>query len=403
MKNLHFLILFQFLYLSISAQYKLKISDLNSRFDYQLKQGQKIYYQTKNATKVNTANVESVNSSSIKLGMNSVTIDSISWISIHKYRDNNFRIWARNTVPNLHLTKTPSYDLETSHLAEIVLDTTTFNVDSNAFATPKNMQLLKLFFPQLAYNLKHQALSPFRASAQQWTVSAVAAASFYGLLKADSIINTKFSEATKTNGSLLNLNRNISQLGSRVGLGFVTCWLAGGLIFKNEKNTETALLATQAVITSTIWNRLLKYSTLRERPYSATNNNRGACNFRGPKEISKYWDNSDYHSLGSGHTATAFAIATVFAEQYKETPFVAIASYTAASAVAVSRVITNKHWASDVFIGALIGYTCAKQITSFKKTYYKNKSSKFGINTTLANVFINNNQYPVISITAFVK
>jgi hypothetical protein len=146
MKNLHFLILFQFLYLSISAQYKLKISDLNSRFDYQLKQGQKIYYQTKNATKVNTANVEIVNSSSIKLGMNSVTIDSISWISIHKYRDNNFRIWARNTVPNLHLTKTPSYDLETSHLAEIVLDTTTFNVDSNAFATPKNTKLLKLFF-----------------------------------------------------------------------------------------------------------------------------------------------------------------------------------------------------------------------------------------------------------------
>jgi membrane-associated phospholipid phosphatase len=107
--------------------------------------------------------------------------------------------------------------------------------------------------------------------------------------------------------------------------------------------------------------------------------------------------------LGSGHTATAFAIATVFAEQYKQTPWVAIVSYTAATAVGASRVVLHKHWSSDVLVGALLGFACGKQITSFKKTFYVKKAAKYSINTTLASVYLNNNQYPVLNITAFVK
>lgn len=387
----------------IFAQYKLRISDLNSRIDYQLKNGQKIYYQLKNTSTVYEANYTGVMPQSILLDSKPISVDSIIWISLKKYHDNNFRIWARNTVPNLHLAKAPSYDLETSYLAEIVPDTTTLAIDSDAFAVPSNKQLLKVYFPQLVYNLKQQALSPFRASPSQWKFTAGSLITCLVLIEFDKAIQSRVQEPLKTKASFINLNKNISLIGSEIGIGFVGGWLAGGLLFKNNKATETALLASQSVITSTIWNRLLKYSTLRERPYSATFSKTEKYYFKGPKQFAKLVGNSDYHSFASGHTATAFAIATVFAEQYKEVPMVVITAYTLASAVGVSRVITNKHWSSDVIIGALIGYGCAKQITSFKKSIYRKKASKFGINTTLANVFINNNQYPVISITAFVK
>ena len=59
-------------------------------------------------------------------------------------------------------------------------------------------------------------------------------------------------------------------------------------------------------------------------------------------------------SFPSGHATQAFAVATVIAEHYEQ-PWVKVASYTLASAVAYSRLNSNSHWASDVVAGAAIG------------------------------------------------
>jgi membrane-associated phospholipid phosphatase len=387
-----------------NAQYKLRISDLNTRYDYQLQAGQTFYYQNKFEEKVQKVTFKkALFNNHILVDDKTINVDSISWISLHNYHDNNFRVWARNSIPNLHIAKLPNYDLETSHLAEVVIDTTLFNLDSNAFPTPTNKQLLRMHYPRLFYNFTQQLISPFRASGSQWGVTIASAAVFYGTLKVDKQIDDNVRSKFNNNKNFINTNKYITYLGSYVGLGFTYGWLACGLLLKNNKATETALLASQALITSTIWNRLLKYTTLRERPYSAFTNSTNQYSFKGPSEFKNLWNNSDYHSLGSGHTATAFAIATVFAEQYKQTPWVAITSYTLAAAVGASRIGLHKHWTSDVLVGALIGVSCGKQVTSFKKTYYVKKAAKYSINTTLATVYFNNNQYPVLSITALVK
>lgn len=68
-------------------------------------------------------------------------------------------------------------------------------------------------------------------------------------------------------------------------------------------------------------------------------------------------DGSTRNSWPSGHTATAFAGATILHKEYGLTrsPWYSIAGYSVATATGVMRVLNNRHWISDVLSGAGIG------------------------------------------------
>lgn len=68
-------------------------------------------------------------------------------------------------------------------------------------------------------------------------------------------------------------------------------------------------------------------------------------------------DNSDRHSFPSGHTATAFAAATVLHREYGLTlsPWISAGGYAIATGTGMLRVAHNQHWAGDVMAGAAIG------------------------------------------------
>ena len=72
-------------------------------------------------------------------------------------------------------------------------------------------------------------------------------------------------------------------------------------------------------------------------------------------------------SFCSGHTASAFSIATVFADVYKDNAFVPPIAYGLATLTGLSRVYSNEHWASDAFFGAALGYFVSKGLLSFHK------------------------------------
>ena len=70
--------------------------------------------------------------------------------------------------------------------------------------------------------------------------------------------------------------------------------------------------------------------------------------------------NGDRQSFPSGHTTTAFAAASAVTSQLRiiwpgHTWFVAPAMYGGATLVGLSRMYHDKHWASDVVLGAAIG------------------------------------------------
>jgi membrane-associated phospholipid phosphatase len=76
-------------------------------------------------------------------------------------------------------------------------------------------------------------------------------------------------------------------------------------------------------------------------------------------------DGSDYSSFPSGHTAQAFAAATFLSMEYKDRfPWMPYAAYGLASSVGMMRMANNRHYISDVLLGAGIG------ILSMKASYW---------------------------------
>lgn len=67
-------------------------------------------------------------------------------------------------------------------------------------------------------------------------------------------------------------------------------------------------------------------------------------------------DGSSRNSFPSGHTATAFMTATMLHKEYgHRSPWYSIGGYTLATLTGVTRQLNNRHWMSDVMVGAGIG------------------------------------------------
>jgi len=63
---------------------------------------------------------------------------------------------------------------------------------------------------------------------------------------------------------------------------------------------------------------------------------------------------SGHVSFPSGHTTQAFALAAVVSGHYRQ-PWVRVTAFFVAGAVGIARIQLDKHYASDVVLGAVIG------------------------------------------------
>ena len=72
-------------------------------------------------------------------------------------------------------------------------------------------------------------------------------------------------------------------------------------------------------------------------------------------------------SFPSGHAMRSFALATTVAGFYPEKKWVGIVSYSLATVTSVGRVISKEHWASDVIVGAAIGYFIGRGVVKFNE------------------------------------
>lgn len=67
-------------------------------------------------------------------------------------------------------------------------------------------------------------------------------------------------------------------------------------------------------------------------------------------------DGSNDHSFPSGHTAMTFMAATMLSKEYgPKSPWISVGAYSVATATGLMRMANNKHWLSDVLVGAGIG------------------------------------------------
>lgn len=140
-----------------------------------------------------------------------------------------------------------------------------------------------------------------------------------------------------------------------------------GAAFGGDRLQDTGLMALESVFVSRVFTEFMKRGFHRHRPETGADKGE----FDGPDFFS-----SKNASMSSGHASTAFAVATVIATQYKDTLIVPIVAYALAGLTAWSRVNDNKHWASDIAIGAAIGHFTARHVM---KRIENRRSTQVGI------------------------
>ena len=136
--------------------------------------------------------------------------------------------------------------------------------------------------------------------------------------------------------------------------------LTAGYIRHDNREVNTAILATEAYGDSVVINLAMKAVTRRERPSDVPpGGNFEDTFFSGGK--------SPLHgsSFPSGHSTAVWSVATVVAERYKgrHKPWVPVLCYTMATAISFSRIADQAHFPSDVWLGSALGYSIAKYQT----------------------------------------
>ena len=303
---------------------------------------------------------------------------------------------------------TPSYSQNFNSgdsLKNISADSTIQNKKSTNFYKTDSIfsfRSQKGYFPSLLADFEEQAVAPFKMNSKQLIMTGAAICITASLIHFDDEIDEWARVQKQDHKWVSKTSPVITNFGGNWGVYSVIAGGAISAVFKNEKGVQTSLLATQAMITSGVWVNIIKIFTGRERPKADyTYSNAPGGIWYGPlamydQDLKIKKPVSEFDAFPSGHTATAFSIATVIATQYSDIKAVPIICYTAASLVGISRLTEHQHWASDVFVGGLMGYLCGKQVVKhYNKTHQQQSVLSKSRNRTEVSFIQNGNQFGV--------
>jgi membrane-associated phospholipid phosphatase len=234
------------------------------------------------------------------------------------------------------------------------------------------------YFVLLGSDFKQQITAPFHLTGH----TAIKTGGFAAAVAALTLLDEPIQQTalqTRNNNTVRSVSKYITNSGGIYEAYTLAALGSYGFIFKNVKMQTTTLLATQAYLTSGTMEGIIKFIAGRQRPnYYDPAKPDAEPIFHGPffKPPDAINGNHLSTSFPSGHTTVAFAAATVFAMEYKNTPWVPIVSYSAASLIGASRITENKHWFTDVLAGAALGYICGRQVVNNYHRYSKIRSGK---------------------------
>lgn len=194
------------------------------------------------------------------------------------------------------------------------------------------------------------ATSPMRWQKKDWLHLSILAGTAGGLMLLDKDIKKiALHNQNPFSGSIANV---AEPLGSIYGLAaFPAIYLTGWAI-KNPHIESIGLRGGKAMAISSAICFTGKNIIRRQRPDRATS----------PFNYAPPFSKVKYTSFPSAHSCIAFTLATAFAMEFPDKKWIAPVAYSIASLTAVSRVYHNRHWASDVLIGAALGHFVTKAV-----------------------------------------
>lgn len=176
-----------------------------------------------------------------------------------------------------------------------------------------------------------------------------------GLILAASLLDTKV-DAWAQNHQSDNWN-HIGAVANNLPYALA---LGTGLMFVGAAGDDGAATATTSITAAAFTlggNLLTKLAVGRARP----------ADEMGPGSFNGLSSTATQSSFASNHVATAFALATPFAQQYNQ-PWL----YAVAATAGLGRIQSREHWFSDTVAGGLMGYAvgsiCHEQQMGHKRS-----------------------------------
>lgn len=194
---------------------------------------------------------------------------------------------------------------------------------------------------------------PGKWDGNDWLKIGLAGAATFLVMQADQTVRDDFmKDRGFVNSFPIEVGRMYGELYSP--LIFAGAFGLNGILGNDKSSKKIGYEIIQTTIYAGAITTALKLAFGRARPFTE----KGSKSFGG-------WSLFDdsFHSLPSGHATIAFSISTVLAKNAKS-DLVKVICYIPALLTAISRVYQDKHWASDVFLGGLIGYSVGSWVSS---------------------------------------
>lgn len=233
------------------------------------------------------------------------------------------------------------------------------SAQSNQDSLPEkclNREYIKSYF----YDAKNLVISPSKWTKKEWiTAGSIIATTAVVYAFDDDIAD--FSQKYRSK-SLDNINEYFFD---PYGKMYYTVPVMGafylyGLVGKKTKPKVVALDFVKASAYSGIIITGIKHLAHRQRPYQTIPHNQ----FLWDGPITSDWNHT---SFPSGHTIMAWTFASVLATHYQDHLWIPITVYSLATLEGMARIYADKHWTSDVIIGAALGYAIGKWVVNNNK------------------------------------
>ncbi len=221
--------------------------------------------------------------------------------------------------------------------------------------------LIESLGKQVLADAEYVITSPLRIDTKSALILGGVAAAIGGLIVVDDDLQDFFQR--NRNDFTRDLSSALDVFGSAPNVLFGNLGLIGvGWWFREsqggDKLLRTALISLEAQAFTESIAGVTKFVVGRARP-TARQGDQTYDPFHGIDR-----------SFPSSHSARAFAVATVFADRYEQP--VPILAYALAALIGISRNELDRHWVSDVFAGAALGFTMGK-VLSWRHRYQDNR------------------------------